>query len=47
MTLSRSQFFGENSIELDLNAGEKDLLEISRGKASEVMATYDSLMAAN
>ncbi|HAS46937.1 MAG TPA: malate dehydrogenase, partial [Microscillaceae bacterium] len=36
----------EQIIELDLNAGEKELLEISRGKVSEVMATYDSLMAA-
>ena len=37
----------EKIIELDLNAGEKELLEISRGKVSEVMATYDNLMAAN
>jgi len=36
----------EKIIELDLNAGEKELLEISRGKVSEVMATYDNLMAA-
>lgn len=35
----------EKVIELDLNAGEKELLEVSRGKVKEVMDTFDSLMA--
>ncbi|EAY24103.1 malate dehydrogenase [Microscilla marina] len=35
----------EKVIQLDLNAGEKELLEVSRGKVKEVMDTFDSLMA--
>lgn len=35
----------EKVIELDLDAGEKALLEVSRQKVTEVMATFDNLMA--
>lgn len=35
----------EKVIELDLNAGEKELLAVSRTKVKEVMDTFDSLMA--